>query len=266
MITLKSLLVEAQSALQAWNKEIRKPEYTPLTTEQFKKIKQLMTDPETTDVEKKKIKEKVIKSNYRLVPKIIYSSGWDKLGVPVEDLVVEGIRGLFEAWDKFDWTKDYKYGTYAYHFVKRNVLDFYKQYGKTVKYPENVMQSALEKDKELAKQGLEPEPVYRQLSLDLPMGGSGDDVFTLQDVIPSEDDESESGMDVNAMVGKLKGIIQTLPKQEYRKIATYNFIKVPLEGYAPKTPLEWGKELGVNTETARNWINKINDFVRKKFK
>ena len=32
------------------------------------------------------------------------------------------------------------------------------------------------------------------------------------------------------------------------------------------TPLEWGKELGVNTETARNWINKISDYIRKKFK
>lgn len=266
MITLKSILLEAPTALQAWNKEIRKPEYTPLTLEQFKKVKQLMVDPETSDQEKKKIKEKVIKSNYRLVSKIIYSSGWDKLGVPVEDLILEGIRGLFEAWDKFDWTTDYKYGTYAYHFIKRNVLDFYKQYGKVIKYPENVLQAALDKDKELAKQGLESDPVFKQLSLDMPMGGSGDDAYTLQDVIPSEDGDEESGMDVNTMVSKLKEIIKGLPKPEYRKIATYNFIKVPLEGAAPKTPLEWGKELGVNTETARNWINKISDYIRKKFK
>jgi len=56
-------------------------------------------------------KEKVISSNLRFVVSV--AKRYQNQGIPLEDLISEGNKGLVKAYDKFDMTRDVKFITYA---------------------------------------------------------------------------------------------------------------------------------------------------------
>lgn len=75
----------------------------------------------------KKAKERIIKSNVRFVvarAKALSRSS----GVPVEDLISEGILALYDAFENFDPNKKVRFLTYAYPFVESAMHKYIKSY------------------------------------------------------------------------------------------------------------------------------------------
>ncbi len=78
-------------------------------------------------------KDLLIKYNVRLVINI--AKKYRNCGIELDDLIQEGIVGLMKAIEKFDYTKGFKFSTYATHWIKNFVLKAIYLKNKAIKAP-----------------------------------------------------------------------------------------------------------------------------------
>jgi len=80
-----------------------------------------------------KLKDKFIRSNLKLV--LHQSKYYKNKGLPLIDLIQEGNIGLFKAVEKFDYTKGYKFSTYATWWINQSMSRALMEQTKSVKIP-----------------------------------------------------------------------------------------------------------------------------------
>lgn len=68
------------------------------------------------------VRDEIVMSNLKLVQKIVNTFEFNS-----EDLFSEGVIGLIKAVDKFDPEKGYKFSTYAYHYIRGQILEYYNR-------------------------------------------------------------------------------------------------------------------------------------------
>ena len=103
-------------------------------------------------------------SNLRLVVKL--AREYSGRGIPLKDLIQEGSLGLFHAAEKFDYTKQCRFSTYATKWIRQSIDRCLLEHGSLIHIPRQKMEKIR---KYLAirtalMQELEEEPTFLQIA------------------------------------------------------------------------------------------------------
>jgi RNA polymerase primary sigma factor len=213
-----------------------------------------------------KAKELMINSNLRLVAS--NARRYQNQGLPLADLVQEGMVGLIRAAEKFDWRKGFRFSTYATLWIRQAIQRGLENSARTIRLPVHVAQRSrkigrIEREMsvrlgreptldEVAKEaGLtieEIEEVHNQrsalVSLDQQVGEDGD--TTLGELLPAEQEAPETTVWDNERQRIVHRAIAQLPDTE-RTVLTLRFGTGREE---PQTLTAIGKRLGFSAERA----------------
>ena len=85
-------------------------------------------------------KERMINCNLRLVVSV--AKHYQGHGLPLLDLVQEGIVGLIRAVEKFDWRRGFKFSTYATWWIRQAVQRGVAKHGRDIRVPIYVQEQA----------------------------------------------------------------------------------------------------------------------------
>src|SRR5258708_30952587 len=83
-------------------------------------------------------KELLVNSNLRLVAS--NARRYQNQGLPLGDLVQEGMLGLIRASEKFDWRKGFRFSTYATLWIRQAIQRGLENSGRTIRLPVHVAQ------------------------------------------------------------------------------------------------------------------------------